>query len=611
MVLIFGSVEVWEYFRNEIRAAVSYVTGKSCETEGFGASGGAVAAPPSVSPISAKTTQLNVPESQNKQEEQEKLPAVAETREKSEEAESETPAAGDENLQITFAKGFENVAKKVKHAVVNVATLQVVENDDRLDFPDIFRGGPFDDLMKEFFDCPKKRHRKRRTNALGSGFIVKIEQNKAYVVTNYHVVENATKVVVFSSDKTELKADVFATDSRTDLAVLAVNIEGLNLSEHQLTTVTWGDSDKLREGNFVIAIGNPFGLGSTVTHGIVSAKGRNISFGRTSINFVEDFIQHSAPINMGNSGGCLLDVSGRVVGINNAIFSTNGGNIGIGFAIPSNIARTTVEQLIQHKRTYRGWFGAEVHPMEAKQAESIGLAKNVLDPTKVFGAFVSKLVPGGPAEKAGIKVGDIVLEFNGKKITEEYSLQMAVGTTEIGKSVPVTVWRQTDDGKWTEVKVSVKVGDFEKALKAGEVGDAEKERITDDKKDTEVAVDPLGIHVASLPKQYKEDYPAEVKVVVTKVDEEKTVTFYGPVFMVGDGFITANNKKVTSASQFKKIIDEVIKNKETRNHPVPFIIVRGGSRMMVATTLDTSIRENKKETGKAEKEKKTTPTDTP
>ncbi len=497
---------------------------------------------------------------------------------------------------ISFEKGFENVAKKAMHSVVNVATMQLVENTERQSIPDIFKGFPFDDIFKDFFDAPQKKQKLRKANALGSGFIVQVDKKakRAYVVTNNHVVEKSKKIIVSLSDKTELPATIHAVDSRTDIAVLCVDLNNLDFNIEKLQPVKWGDSDKLNEGNFVVAIGNPFGLGSTVTNGIVSAKGRNLSMGMPSLNFVDDFIQHSAPINLGNSGGCLLNIYGEVIGINNAIFSTSGGNIGIGFAIPSNIAKITVEQLIKFKRTFRGWLGAEVHSVYAKQAESVGLAKHSLESSKVFGAYVARVVSNGPAAKCGIKVGDIIIEFNGKKITENCSLQSAVGTAEIGKSVKLKVWRQKEGSNWGEVELSVKVGDFEKAMKDGELDSKVPEENGNSETIKEMNIESLGITVSALPEQYKSDYPKNVKVIVTKVEEDSGSSFYGPVFKPGDGFISADNKQITNVSQLKGIIDGILKNKNNRNRPIPFIVVRGGSQMMIATTLDFTEKENNK-----------------
>ncbi|MDO4974949.1 MAG: PDZ domain-containing protein, partial [Alphaproteobacteria bacterium] len=383
-----------------------------------------------------------------------------------------------------------------------------------------------------------------------------------------------------------------AVDSRTDIAVLAIDLKNLDFNIEKLKSVTWGDSSKLNEGNFVVAIGNPFGLGSTVTNGIVSAKGRNLSMGMPSLNFIDDFIQHSAPINFGNSGGCLLNIYGEVIGINNAIFSTSGGNIGIGFAIPSNIAKNTVDQLIKFKRTFRGWLGAEVHSVYAKQAESVGLTKHSLESSKIFGAYVARVVPNGPAAKCGIKVGDIIVEFNGKRISENCSLQNAVGTAEIGKSVKLKIWRQKDNSTWGMIEIPVKIGDFEKAMQSGELDTKTQEESGNADVIKETHIDSLGITISALPEQYKSDYPKGVKVVVTKVEDDESPSFYGPIFKVGDGFISADNKQVTSVPQMKGIVENILKDKNNRNRPIPFVVAREGSQMMIATTLDFAAKEN-------------------
>ena len=528
----------------------------------------------------------------NDSEDSEKYNDANETEDENNQSKNEK--TDENNLVINFEKGFEDIAKNAMHSVVNVATMQLVETggSGRIDIPDVFRGGPFDDLFKDFFNFPQKKSRVRKANALGSGFIIKVTKDFAYIVTNNHVVEKAKKVVVFLSDKTELPAKIHATDARTDIAVLSVSLKNLDINRNKLVPMQWGDSSKLHEGNFVVAIGNPFGLGSTVTHGIVSATGRNIAMGKNSMSLTDNFIQHSAAINMGNSGGALLNTKGKVIGINNAIFSTSGGNIGIGFAIPSNLAKITVDQLIEHKRTFRGWLGAEVHAVGSKQAESVGLiTKSPLDSSKVYGAYVAKLVKDGPAEKAGIKVGDIIIEFNGKRITENCSLQMAVGTTKINSSAKVKVWRLKEGGDWGAVELTAKVGDYEQAIKDGEIetSDAQEDRTDDGVK--EATIDSLGITVTEIPEKMKKDYPKEVKVVVSSVDEEKITSFYGSVFNPGDGFISADNKKITSVSQLKKIMQEAEKKTKKTNTPIPFVVVRDGSQMMIATTLEHEKKE--------------------
>ena len=225
------------------------------------------------------------------------------------------------------------------------------------------------------------------------------------------------------------------------------------------------------------------------------------------------------------------------------------------------------------------------------------IQQSPLDSSKIYGAYVAKVVPDSPAAKAGIKVGDIIIEFDGKKISETCSLQMAVGMTQIGNSVNVKVWRQkgADDAQpWGEVEVSVKVGDFEKAIRDGAVGEKDMNTPTQETNKSESKIDCLGITVSRLPERYKSDYPEEVKVMVSKVDEEQNNSFFGPTFLPGDGFISADNKKITSVSQLTQIIEKASKDPTKRNRPVPFVIIRDGHQMMIATTLNLTETRNQK-----------------
>ncbi|MDR2075072.1 MAG: trypsin-like peptidase domain-containing protein, partial [Holosporales bacterium] len=515
-------------------------------------------------------------------EEKNEEPAAKEETAKPSEPQKETVPPTEEkqsskdSLCPNFEKGFADVAKKAMHSVVNVATMQIIKEENIPDImDDFFKGSPFDDLFKGFFGKGGGQSKPRKATSLGSGFIVKVDKNKAYIVTNNHVVEKAKKIVVYLHDKTEIPAELHASDQRTDLAVLSIDLKILGKDADMLVPVKWGDSDELEEGNWVIAIGNPFGLGSTVTHGIVSGKGRSIGIpGRSSLSFVDDFIQHSAQINMGNSGGCLLNVAGKVVGINNVIFTTSGGNIGIGFAIPSNLAKNTVEQLIEHKRTFRGWLGAEVQLVTAKQAESVGLKiEKSLDSSRVFGAFVARVVPKGPAEKAGIKRGDIILEFDGKPISAKSSLTKIVGCAKIDSTVKAKIWRQTEEKGWKEITLSVKVGDFEKAIETGSIDGTSDDKEQGEKKEEEIQ--DLGITVSKIPEKMREAISAEFSnhLIITKVDETKFTGFFEMMFVPGDIIISANNVKITTIKQLKDVLNKVKNNKELRNKPVPFVIL--------------------------------------
>jgi serine protease Do len=573
-----GTIRVWELYRDDALSVIGMLSsgGRAATTVTDVLSAGSHAAT-----TSTETNKQGVAEKVDKADE---VAAVTEPKR----------VAREEIGLLSFEDGFAKIASKAMNSVVNIATLHLVEEEGG-GLADMFKGTPFDEAMRDFFDAPHRR-RTKRTHALGSGFIVQICKDKFYVVTNNHVVEKATKVILYLHDKTEIPAEVYATDQRTDIAVLVVDIKDSNVAVNNLRVAEWGDSDEIKEGNWVIAIGNPFGLGGTVTSGIISAKGRTTN--SRSQSMADDLIQHSAAINTGNSGGCLLDIHGKVVGVNNAILSSSGGgNIGIGFAIPSNIAKTIVEQLIEHKKTLRGWVGVTLQKVDAGQAESLGLIEKRTDKSEVFGAYVSKIIKGSPAAEAGIKVGDIIIEVDGTKISAKNSIQSIIGRAKIGSTIKVRAWRQKDAEKWEPVDFDVVVGDFDKASKEGLLDD--KNDQLPGTKDLEKEIGPLGITVSRLPDQYKDEYPNDVSIIITRVDEDECTPFYGPVFSVGDGIISANNRKVTSVEQFQKIIDEIIGKKENKGRPIPFIISRHGMQVMVAVPLDFEKACGQDQAGKA------------
>jgi serine protease Do len=282
-----------------------------------------------------------------------------------------------------FAKSapdsFADLAQKLLPSVVNISTTQVIEGRPGMELPKLPPGSPFEDFFKEFFDRNQPEQRSRRATSLGSGFIV---DAKGYIVTNNHVIQEADEITVILHDDTRLKAELVGRDTKTDLAVLKVK------STAKLSAIKFGDSDSARVGDWVMAIGNPFGLGGTVTAGIISARGRDINAGP-----YDDFIQTDASINRGNSGGPMFNLRGRLIGINTAIFSPSGGSVGIGFAIPSSTARPVIKQLIKHGQVLRGWLGVHIQAVTEEIAETLGLK----DAT---GALVASIIPGGPAEKA-------------------------------------------------------------------------------------------------------------------------------------------------------------------------------------------------------------------
>lgn len=329
---------------------------------------------------------------------------------------------------------FADLAERLLPSVVNISTTQTVAaRRDRQgpDVPQFPPGSPFEEFFREFFDRqqrqgqgPQAPQRPRRAQSLGSGFVIAYENGEGLIVTNNHVIDGADEISAILTDNTTLKAELVGRDQRTDLALLRVK------SDKALTPVTFGNSDTTRIGDWVLAIGNPFGLGGSVTAGIVSARGRDIRIGP-----YDDFIQTDAAINRGNSGGPLFNMDGQVVGINTAIFSPTGGSIGIGFAIPSNLATNVIAQLRDYGRARRGWLGVRIQQVTDEIAESVGLTGGAR------GALVAGVNEGGPADKAKLQNGDIVLEFNNQEIREMRFLPRVVAETRIGSEVPVVIWR--------------------------------------------------------------------------------------------------------------------------------------------------------------------------
>lgn len=320
--------------------------------------------------------------------------------------------------------GFADLADKLLPSVVNISTTQVVEGRPGIEVPIVPPGSPFEEFFKEFLERNQPRQQQRRATSLGSGFVLDAE---GHIVTNHHVIQDADEITVIFQDNTRLDAKVVGRDPKTDLAVLQVQ------SPTKLSPVRLGNSDASRVGDWIIAIGNPFGFGGTVTAGIISARGRDINAGP-----YDDFIQTDASINRGNSGGPMFNLAGEVIGINTAIFSPSGGSVGIGFAIPSNSARPVIDQLIRHGSVRRGWLGVRIQTVTDEIAETMGLKSTA-------GALVASVIEKGPAEIANIHAGDIILEFDGKPIDNMRRLPRLVAETEIGKDVPVKIWRNNKE----------------------------------------------------------------------------------------------------------------------------------------------------------------------
>ena len=353
-------------------------------------------------------------------------------------------------VQPAWAKAppqsFADLAEKLLPAVVNISTTQTVESRRGPDVPQLPPGSPFEDFFKDFFEERNRQNggprQPRRAQSLGSGFII---DPSGIVVTNNHVIAEADEVKVRLQDDEEFDAEVLGRDPKTDIAVLKIDPKG-----RDLPFVEFGDSDALRVGDWVVAIGNPFGLGGTVTAGIVSARGRDIRQGP-----YDDFIQTDASINKGNSGGPLFDLDGKVIGVNTAIFSQTGGSVGIGFAVSARLAGPVVDQLIeQFDVTRRGWLGVRIQSVDEDIARSLGLEE-------ATGALVADVTDGGPAKAAGIEPGDVILSFNNQAVESMRMLPRIVAETRIGIDVPVEVWR-----KGAKKLVTAKIGELEKAEQA-------------------------------------------------------------------------------------------------------------------------------------------------
>src|SRR5579863_7810123 len=353
---------------------------------------------------------------------------------------ADTPAAA--SPLAAALPSFAPLVKKVMPAVVNIsATLKqdAVPSDDSdsdqdQSGPDAgpgpfrnFPQSPFDEMLRRFFEQqgrPMPREHAERTVALGSGFII---DPSGFVVTNNHVVQNADKVTVIFQDDSQHPAKVVGRDNKTDLALLKID------APKPLPYVSWGDSSSEEVGDWVLAVGNPFGLGGSVSPGFVSARGRDIHAGP-----YDDFLQIDASINRGNSGGPTFNLDGQVVGINTAIYSPNGGSVGIGFAIPSSLAKPVIDQLRDHGKVERGWLGVQIQQVTPEIAKSLGLPKDQ-------GALVADVTPSGPAAKAGFKQGDVILSFNGKEIDKVRDLPIVVAETKVGDVAQVHVWRKSGE----------------------------------------------------------------------------------------------------------------------------------------------------------------------
>ena len=361
------------------------------------------------------------------------------------------------NITIDWANGLASIFKAVSPSVVSIFTVKE-EIKNGVNLPNIF-----DDLFndeswgfsfgfgRDGFNFNNKNQRPQKSINAGSGFCVKVQNNKLYIATNYHVIENAKQIaILFGNDKVNnnnmVNAKVHGTDPKNDLAVLEIDLDDIekntNIKRNQIQCIEWGNSSNSEIGNLVLAIGNTFGIGLSASNGIISAKNRNTDVSNNN-SIIENCIQHTAAINYGNSGGVLVNTRGQVIGINTAIYSPNGGNVGVGFAIPSDSAKSIINELIDHRKFSKGWIGITIQALSYDEARNLGvLTNNSPIKPKSFGANISQVIVNSPADKAGIKPNDIVVAFNNTLIDENNPLHKLINDYEIGKIATLIVLRK-------------------------------------------------------------------------------------------------------------------------------------------------------------------------
>jgi serine protease Do len=450
---------------------------------------------------------------------------------------------------------FADLADRLSPAVVNITTTTNVAQVDRGEQPIIPEGSPFEDFFRDFMERqpggPGVRPQQRRSNALGSGFIISAD---GYIVTNNHVIESADEISVELFAGGELDAEIIGTDPRTDIALLKVE------SDEPLPFVSFGDSDASRVGDWVVAIGNPLGQGFSVSAGIVSARNRMLQ------GSYDDFIQTDAAINRGNSGGPLFNMDGEVVGVNTAILSPNGGSIGIGFAMSSAVVSQVVDQLREFGETRRGWLGVRIQNVDPDMAEALGL-------DEAQGALVTD-VPEGPAQKAGMQAGDVILEFNGERIDDTRELVRVVADTPVGSEVDVVVFR---DG--SEERLSVAIGRLEEeptlaSAPGPDVPDAapETSRV-------------LGMTVAVLDDALRQAYGLGQDtrgLVVTAVDPDSDA--YTKGMREGDVIAEVGQEAVSSPRDMNERIEAA---EQAGRNSILLLVRRDGAPRFVALNLSS------------------------
>jgi serine protease Do len=461
-------------------------------------------------------------------------------------------------VRATTPDSFADLAEEMLPKVVSISTSQVVGGGGKAQVPQIPPGTPFEDLFRDFFNNGPRGNgngelERRRAAAFGSGFII---DPSGYIVTNNHVIDGADEITVILYDDTRYPATIVGRDDKTDIALLKIE------SDKPLPATRWGDSNKARIGDWVLAIGGPFGLGGTVTAGIVSSLKRNINAGP-----YDNFIQTDASINRGNSGGPMFNVGGEVIGVNTAIFSTTGGSVGIGFAVPSAIVQRVVAQLREFGRTKRGWLGVRIQSVTDEIADSLGL-------DRARGALIASISEKGPAEAAKIEPGDVVLTFDGKPVDSMRELPRIVAETPIGTKVPLEVWRK---GKL--VTLQVEIGELEES--AVVTASAKPDTSTPEARQTDI--DEIGLTVTGITEALREEFalPPDLQgVLITGVAANGGAAEKG--LRPGDVIVEVGQEEVRTPAA---IADKVAEARDSGRKSVLLLVNRKGDLRFFAVRI--------------------------
>jgi len=457
-------------------------------------------------------------------------------------AAAETMPGATQPTPLIPQQSFAPLVKRVLPAVVNISVTEKTATSMMSDqLPEGFRDSPFGDFLKRFFDdqgrsggrlVPRERsegpgdeEQGLKRIALGSGFLI---DPSGVIVTNNHVVGEAAKVEVILQDNSKYPAQIVGRDSRTDLAVLKIK------ADKPLPYVSFGDSSAAQVGDWVVAVGNPFGLGGSVTTGIISARGRDIHSGQ-----FDDFLQIDAPINRGNSGGPTFNLAGEVIGINTAIYSPNGGSVGIGFAVPSNVAKSVVAQLQSGGKVSRGWLGVQIQEVTPAIAASLGLSDGQ------HGALVAAVTPNSPGGKAGLKQGDVILSFNGTDVKQMRDLPRAVSAAVPGSAATMTVWR---NGQSNELKVTL--GEAPENPRVASTGNEDQSHAD--------RADALGLHFATLTSDLRREMHIGRDVhgvIITGIDSGSVADSLG--LSRGDVLLSINQQAVNSPDEAAQKLKEI------------------------------------------------------